>query len=91
MIQRENIGSNISRTEQEEKLNQWLNTLITKMNNPSAELAASYPLKEGRIEVVDIDGNPGLYRVNLHAVPHFQIEGMDVKLSLVAQLPTGKQ
>lgn len=90
VLQRENVGSSISRSEQEDKLNQWLNTLITKMNNPGPELAATHPLREGRVEVLQIPDNPGYYRVNLYAVPHFQIEGMDVKLSLVAQIPTGQ-
>lgn len=89
VLQRENIGSTISRSDQEEKLNQWLNTLITKMNNPSPELAATHPLREGKVALEAIADNPGFYRVNLYAVPHFQIEGMDVKLSLVAQMPTG--
>lgn len=90
VLQRENIGSTISRSEQEEKLNQWLNTIVTKMNNPGPELAATHPLREGRVDVMAIADNPGYYRVSLYAVPHFQIEGMDVKLSLVAQIPSGE-
>lgn len=91
VLQRENIGSSISRSEQEEELNQWLNTLITKMNNPGPELAATRPLREGRVDVEESPDNPGYYRVNLYAVPHFQVEGMDVKLSLVGQMPAGKR
>lgn len=87
VLQRENIGSQKSRTEQEEELNQWLNGLITKMNNPGADLAASHPLRDGYVHVEELPENPGFYRVNLYAVPHFQVEGMDVKLSLVGQMP----
>lgn len=32
----------------------------------------------------DIEDNPGFFRVRLFAVPHFQIEGMDINLSLVS-------
>lgn len=88
VLQREYIGSSMGRVEQEEKLNQWLNTLVTKMNNPGPELAATHPLREGHVEVISIADNPGYYRVNLYAVPHFQVEGMDVKLSLVTQMPS---
>lgn len=88
VLQREAIGSSISSSELEEKLNLWLSTLVTKMNNPGPELAATHPLREGNVIVEPIDGNPGYFRINLHAVPHFQVEGMDVKLSLVGQLPT---
>ncbi|WP_436799852.1 hypothetical protein, partial [Scandinavium sp. UTDF21-P1B] len=34
--------------------------------------------------------NPGFFRVKLYAVPHFQVEGMDVNLSLVSQMPKAK-
>ena len=30
------------------------------------------------------------FRVKLYAVPHFQVEGMDVNLSLVSQMPKAK-
>ncbi|MBT2088779.1 type VI secretion system contractile sheath large subunit [Enterobacter bugandensis] len=37
-----------------------------------------------------IPPNPGFFRVKLFAVPHFQVEGMDVNLSLVSQMPKAK-
>ena len=88
-MQPENIGSAKTRVELEHELNRWISGLVTKMNNPGKELAATHPLKEAKIEVISIPENPGFYRVSMHATPHFQIGGMDVKLSLVAQLPTG--
>ena len=88
--QRENIGSNKNRNELESELNGWLQTLVTKMNNPGPELAATHPLREGFVEVNAIGDNPGFYKVDLHATPHFQIEGMDVRLTLVAKLPGEK-
>lgn len=91
VLQRENIGSAKNRVELEQELNDWISNLVTKMNNPGVELAATHPLKEAHISVIAIPENPGFYRVNMHAVPHFQIEGMDVQLSLVAQLPTGEK
>lgn len=91
VLQRENIGSSKSRSEQEEALNQWLNSLMTKMNNPGPELAATHPLRDGRVTVEALADHPGYYRVNLYAVPHFQIEGMDVKLSLVGQMPANEK
>lgn len=89
VLQRENIGSNKDRDELERELNLWLQTLITKMNNPGPELIAQHPLRDGRVEVLTIPDNPGYFRVNLYAIPHFQVEGLDVQLSLVSQMPTG--
>lgn len=90
VIQREMIGSTKSRTDLEDELNRWISTLVTKMNNPAPELASSHPLKEASISVFDIPENPGYYKVNMLAVPHFQIEGMDIQLALTAKLPSGE-
>jgi type VI secretion system protein ImpC len=40
--------------------------------------------------VEDIVENPGFFKVQMFVMPHFQIEGMDVNLSLVAQMPKAK-
>ncbi|GJM06826.1 MAG: hypothetical protein DHS20C10_05600 [marine bacterium B5-7] len=90
VLQRETIGSYHSRMDLENKLNTWLQSLITKMPHPDLQVMASHPLKEGQVEVLSVEDNPGFYRVNLHMTPHFQVEGMDVQLSLVSQLPAGE-
>ncbi|MCL9880698.1 hypothetical protein MUW96_23325, partial [Klebsiella pneumoniae] len=51
---------------------------------------ASHPLRDASVVVEDIEDNPGFFRVKLYAVPHFQVEGMDVNLSLVSQMPKAK-
>ncbi|MBA3980838.1 MAG: type VI secretion system contractile sheath large subunit [Alcanivorax sp.] len=91
VIQRENIGASKGRQELENELNDWLQGLVTKMNNPDPELVANYPLQDGYVKVHDIPENPGYYRVDMAVMPHFQIEGVDVRLSLVSQLPAGKE
>lgn len=88
VLQRENIGSTKSRKVLEQELNEWVQTLVTKMNDPDPDLIATHPLRDGRVEVKEIPENPGFYSVSLFVMPHFQIEGVDVKLSLVAQMPT---
>lgn len=89
VIQRENIGANKNRTEIESELNIWLQTLVTKMNNPGPELASTHPLRDGKVTVEEIADNPGFYKVSMYAVPHFQVEGIDVRLSLVGKIPKG--
>jgi len=37
--------------------------------------------------VHDVEDNPGFFRVQTSIMPHFQIEGMDINLSLVGKLP----
>jgi type VI secretion system protein ImpC len=42
------------------------------------------------VTVEDIEDNPGFFRVGLFIVPHFQVEGMDVGLSMISQMPRDK-
>lgn len=89
VLQRENIGSSKTRKELERELNDWLQSLVTKMKNPDPDLIATHPLQDGAVTVEPIPENPGYYRVAMAVTPHFQVEGIDVSLSLVSQLPAG--
>lgn len=90
ILQRENIGTTKDRRLLELELNNWLRSLVTEMTDPGDDLQASHPLRDGRVVVEDIEDNPGFFRVRLYAIPHFQVEGMDVSLSLVSQMPKSK-
>ena len=90
LIQRENIGTTKDRRLLELELNTWVKSLVTEMTDPGDELQASHPLRDAKVLVEDIEDNPGFFRVKLFAVPHFQVEGMDVNLSLVSQMPKAK-
>ena len=63
---------------------------MTDMCVAGDEWQASHPLRDAKVVVEDIEDNPGFFRVKLFAVPHFQVEGMDVNLSLVSQMPKAK-
>jgi len=90
VIQRENIGAAKDKSVLEEELNKWIQGLVTEMKNPSPELIATHPLRKAMVKVEDIAENPGFFKVQMFVMPHFQIEGMDVNLSLVAQMPKAK-
>lgn len=90
LIQRENIGTTKDRRLLELELNTWVRSLVTEMTDPGDALQASHPLRDAKVIVEDIDDNPGFFRVKLYAIPHFQVEGMDVNLSLVSQMPKAK-
>ncbi|MGF6609958.1 type VI secretion system protein ImpC [Paraburkholderia sp. WSM4175] len=91
LIQRENIGTTKDRRVLELELNTWIRSLVTVMTTPGDDLQASHPLREARVVVEDIEDNPGFFRIALFIVPHFQIEGMDVSLSLMSQMPKAKR
>lgn len=90
VMQRENIGSSVERDELQLKLQEWIGSLVTQMPSPTPELKARCPLSDAQIEVLDVADNPGFYKVDMKVRPHFQIEGIDVNLSLVSRLPKGK-
>lgn len=90
LIQRENIGTTKDRRLLELELNSWIKGLVTEMKDPGDELQSSHPLSEAKVMVEDIEDNPGFFRIKLFIVPHFQVEGMDIGLSLVSQMPKAK-
>ena len=71
-------------------LNRWISQFVD--GNPessSEETKARLPLKAASIEVVPDEANPGYYKGKFMFVPHYQLEGMDVSLSMVSRLPGG--
>ena len=87
VIQRENIGATKDRGVIEAELNRWLGMYISDMPNADERHIAKYPLRAAKVTVHDIEENPGFYRVEMMIIPHFQIEGMDITLSLVSKMP----
>jgi len=91
VLQRENIGASKSAGVLEAELNNWIKGLVTEMENPGPELAATHPLSYGQVTVTENPDNPGFFKVTLSVVPHFQVEGVNVNLSLVSKMPAAKQ
>lgn len=91
LIQRENIGMTKDRRVLEVEMNNWIQNLVTEMTDPSDELQASHPLREAKVIVEDIEDNPGFFKIKMFIMPHFQIEGMNINLSLVSQMPKSKK
>jgi type VI secretion system protein ImpC len=87
VIQRENIGSTKDAEVIEKELNRWLGGLVTETPNPSPSILAQYPLRAASVTVEELEDNPGFFRVKTMLIPHFQIEGMDITLSLVGKMP----
>jgi type VI secretion system protein ImpC len=91
VIQRENIGAAKEKDDLQLELEEWLNQYVTEDKSPSVDAKAKYPLSMAKIAVNDIADNPGFYNVEMLVRPHFQVEGVDVSLSLVSRLPKGKK
>ncbi len=90
VIQRENIGAAKEKEDLQRELDEWIQKLVTEMPNPGPELKARCPLRAAQIEVNESADSPGFYQVTMRVRPHFQVEGVDVNLSLVSRMPKAK-
>jgi len=86
-MMRDKIGSFVSRADCENFLNRWISNYVTPDDTASHATKAQYPLREARVEVLDVPGKPGAYRAVTFLRPHFQLDELSVSLRLVAELP----
>jgi type VI secretion system protein ImpC len=90
-MMRDRIGSFTSRTDCERFLSTWIAGYVTPDDSASADAKAQFPLRDARIDVVDIPGKPGCYKAVAFLRPHFQLDELTISLRLVAELPPPAQ
>jgi type VI secretion system protein ImpC len=88
-MMRDKIGSFMSRKECEDFLTRWILQYVVGNDNVAAEVKARKPLRDAKVEVVEVPGKPGVYRAVAFLKPHFQLDELSVSLRLVAELPKG--
>jgi type VI secretion system protein ImpC len=86
-MMRDKIGSFMSRADAESFLNRWIGNYVIADDTASPQVKSKRPLREARIDVVDVPGKPGAYRAVAFLRPHFQLDELSVSLRLVAELP----
>ena len=89
---RDKIGS----TKEKDQLQRWLNEWISLYvdgdpKNSSEEVKAQFPLAAAKVTVMENEENPGYYTASVHLRPHFQLEGMDIGMSLVSNIRLEKK
>ena len=67
-------------------MNKWISQYVANQENAPAEIRSRKPLRFAEINVADIEGQPGWYKVNILVRPHFKYMGSDITLSLVGKL-----
>jgi type VI secretion system protein ImpC len=90
-MMRDKIGAFMTRQNAQDFLNRWISNYVLLDDNASQESKAQYPLREARIDVVDIPGKPGCYKAVAFLKPHYQLDELTVSLRLVAELPPAAQ
>jgi type VI secretion system protein ImpC len=84
------IGAAMSRTQAEQYLNQWVANYVIEDDNAGQAAKAEKPLRQARIEVMEVPGNAGKLRAVAFLRPHFMLDELTVSLRLVAELPGPK-
>jgi type VI secretion system protein ImpC len=86
-MMRDKLGSFMSRGEAEAFLNKWISQYTVANDNVPFAIKAQRPLREARVDVVEVAGKPGVYRAVAFLRPHFQLDELTVSLRLVTELP----
>jgi type VI secretion system protein ImpC len=87
VMMRDKIGGYTSRSQAETFLNNWISNYVVSNEDASFEMKAERPLREARVDVVEVPGKPGAYRAVAFLRPHFQLDELSVSMRLVADLP----
>ena len=88
VLQREQIGSWKERGDLESGLNKWIQQYVSDMEVASASVRARRPLRKAKINVTEVAGNAGWYRIDLRVRPHFKYMGAVFQMGLVGRLDT---
>lgn len=85
------VGGTREGPQLEADLSDWVHQYVTAdPDSASEETKARLPLKRADVKVEPDPENPGYYRSRFLFVPHHQLEGIDVSVSMVSQLPKGQ-
>lgn len=87
---RDMIGLHKEKQQLEMDLTAWINQYVDPSPATSSEAQkAVKPLADAKVEIIEDEENPGYYMGKFFLRPHFQMEGMDIGMSLVSRLPGG--
>jgi type VI secretion system protein ImpC len=88
---RDKIGGFKERADMQTYLTNWINKYVDGSPQISSEATrAMKPLREAKVEVEDVEGNPGYYSARFYLRPHYQLEGLTASLRLVSKMPAGR-
>jgi type VI secretion system protein ImpC len=86
VLQREEIGRHLERSDLERELNEWLRQYVSDMDNPAPAIRGKRPLRQAQVKVEEVPGQAGWYRCHLLLRPHLKYMGASFTLSLVGKL-----
>ncbi len=86
VLERERIGSHRERGEIEAELNAWLKEYVVVADAAPPEVRFKYPLRNARVTVSEIEGSPGIHRMQVQIQPHMRYMRQAFTLSVDGRL-----
>jgi type VI secretion system protein ImpC len=87
VLARDKIGSFMEASNCEAWLNRWITNYVNSDVNSSQDMKAKFPLREAKVQVMEIPGKPGSYNAVAHLRPWLQMEELTTSLRMVARIP----
>lgn len=87
VMMRERVGTFMSRDQIQTYLSNWIAQYVLLDDSAPQGTKARYPLREAKVQVVEVEGRIGAYSATVFLRPHFQLEELTASIRLVAQLP----
>lgn len=88
---RETVGKNTSADKLKAKLQKWISKYVLAAPEVADEKDfAARPLIAAQVDVTPLPGNPGAYQAQFRIQPHYQLESVDITLSLSSTLKPGQ-
>jgi type VI secretion system protein ImpC len=87
VMARDWIGSFKEATDVENELNRWIKNYVNSSETGGQEIRAKYPLREAKVVVQEIPGQPGSYNAIAWMRPWLQFEELTTSMRMVARIP----
>ena len=86
VIQRDNLQTWQTPVKMQQELTDWMQQYAADMEAPTPDVASKRPIRKFAIDVSEVPGEVGFYKVDLKVQPHMKFEGANFTLSLVGKL-----
>jgi type VI secretion system protein ImpC len=86
VIQRDNLQTWQTPVKMQAELNEWMRQYCTDTDSPQPEVVNRRPIRRCKIEVSEVEGEVGFYKIDMKIMPHMKFEGASFELGLVGKL-----
>ncbi len=85
-MMRDCIGSNMSRKDIEDYLQNWISRYVILNETSDNVLKTKFPLRGASVKVEEDIAKPGNYFAVIKVIPHFQLEAINISMRLVVDI-----